>query len=385
MFIEITDDLIKDLNTLEDNEIKERIWLLINDALHSVLHRHHIVFATYFAINLLMNDSNIDNSNKKVLCWMQNKMQDLNAIKQKVAIVLELSAIKCSETIRVNGKSRYVININDLEEFKESVLITENTSDYDFYLGIFNWYNDNSICALSISNLPSNGSNADKIILSSNNEKKFVGCIFDSDKDYQRAKIGGTIKKAKEAENKRKFKFLPFELHELPVREKENIFPFREYEQESNIEEKTKKMISALLNRNNEDLMRYFDIKDGIKHKTIKNKSNDDVWKSIYESFIEQCNKEGLCLSENTCKSCRKPQCTECKKGETKYIAGIGDKLLETVSKNFFQKYPKKIQDLSKLNSIFFNQKYILEEWEIISKILFNFGCSISRSINFIY
>lgn len=384
MLIEFTDDFLEALE-LESTGKRDKAILLINDALHKMLHRSHIVFVSAIGVKSLLNNDSIDLSNKRILCWIREKALDLNAIKNKSKIIVQLTfGSSCSFGDVLTRRLYWKINVNDLDEFKESVLITENATDYDFYYNIANWYFCSSFFELHLKNIASNGANADTTILTRDKEKDFSCCIFDSDKDFQDAADGATLKNAQEGEKNRTNKFLPFFLYALPVREKENIFPYKEYLKISNIQEETKKLIDLLIKETDKELLSFFDLKDGIKLKKIREGKSIKKWYNLYWSFIEKCARLGVCKSNIICESCGKDTCKKCNNRDNKYIAGIGDKLLSSASNIFFKEKSKKFLVSSELDNIFNNQKFILDIWQSISDLLFDFGCSISRSINFI-
>ncbi len=386
MVIEFTNEFIDTLINSSSEDEKIRGWSLINDALHSVLHYHHIVYTTIQSIDILLKHGKTDNSNKHILRWMKNYIQNLNSIKNKVQIIIEPTFnISCIKDKADNSKpTKFVINIMDLDEFKESVLISENATDFEFYKYIYHWFNGNSFYDLSISNIPSNGANADAIIISCNQEKKFSLCIVDSDKDFEKGPFGNTYHNAADGDRKRANQNIPFHLHPLKVREKENLFPFNEYLKVENMEKKTQKLVSLLASEQNQELLRYYDMKDGIKKKKMNSKKLDARWGTLYMPFIEKCKVKGLCEEDNPCVDCEIESCKGCKNEDSKYIWGIGDKLLAAASEDFFKRYPKKINNMTEIDNIFNNQKFIIDMWDEIAKLLFSFGCSISRSIKFI-
>ena len=374
MLIEFTDDFINQLNKME---YLDNVWLLLNNILHNTLHYHHIVFATIQGIEMLLGSNEIDNSNKKVLGWIKNKIQDLNALKNKVKIILRLSFVSSSKK-QEDNKTIYYLNVYDVDEFKESVFVTENPSDYDFYLKIAKWFLNFNNYDISISNSPSCGSNAEQVIISNNKEEKFVYCLFDSDRDSLNAKAGDTYKNAKKGANKRVNKNYPFQLDILEAREKENLFPFTQYINDTKIGKKERELLKLIQNES-EEIQKFFDIKDGIKKKRIRDKRYQD-WQAIYFDFIQKCEKMNLC---DIC-NCQKDSCRDCKDSDEEYIHGIGDKILQRVSDNFFEKYDKKITNIEIIDKIFGNQHYILLLWQSIADVIFSFGCCLSRSIKFV-
>lgn len=384
MLIELTDDFVDRLYSLDNERDKDKALILIDNALSQVHLHHHIVFMSLKSIRELKCEDKIGHYCKRVLQWMENNIKDLYAIRQKVDLIVELTFCKttCSSVIS-SKKSTYSININDLDEFKESILITENATDYDFYLGVFNWIDGNNFYSTQLKNIPSYGANADKTIISNDTDKEFICCIFDSDKSFNEDANGSTLKNAINGDKQRTNRCFPFYLYALPVKEKENLFPYSEYLYGPNIELNTKNLINLLVKETNEELLRFFDLKDGIKHKKLNNRNNNEKWRTLYLPFINKCKTNGVCASNCKCIICSKQTCKGCKNEDKKYIAGIGDKLLEGASKKFFNDPCLKFDNSTNPDSIFGNQKFILDIWKEIAHLLLNFGCSISRSINF--
>lgn len=382
MLIELTDDFVDGLYSLEDEQDKAKAFSLVENALNQVRYHHHIVVMSLQSIKTLKNDGRLGHNCKQIIQWMENNIQNLNSIRQQIDLIVELTFCKTTCFSVINSKkSTYSININDLDEFKESILITENATDYDFYLGVFNWIDGNNFYSTQLKNIPSYGANADKTIISNDTDKEFICCIFDSDKSFNEDANGSTLKNAINGDKQRTNRCFPFYLYALPVKEKENLFPYSEYLYGPNIELNTKNLINLLVKETNEELLRFFDLKDGIKYKRLN--KNNKKWRALYLPFINKCITNGVCASTCICSGCKKGSCKDCSNADKKYIAGIGDKLLEGASKKFFNDIRLKFDNSTKHDSIFGNQKFILDIWKEIAHLLLNFGCSISRSINF--
>lgn len=386
MLIELTDDFICLLRSVDSEYEKNKALLLIDNLLQQVILHHHVVFASTFSIDILQKEEKISYFGRLVLAWMKKKILDLNSIKQETRIVAELAFGKSTFFSENNNTRRvhYLINVFDLDEIKESVLITENMLDYNFYLNIAKWIRSSTFYDFYLKNIASNGANADKTILTRDKEKDFSCCIFDSDKDFKEAANGSTLKNAINGEKQRVNKYIPFYIYALPAREKENIFPFNEYLVESNIEPTTRELISLLSDQIDEELQSYYDLKDGIKYKKLKDCNHKPRWEELYVPFIRECIDKKICDHECACKSCEQETCIACSYADKKYIPGIGDKLLAVAAEKFFDRYPTKSAICTIIDEIFLNQKFILNIWQAISDLLFNFGCCISGSINFI-
>ena len=376
MLIEFTREYIDKIFCNEDNQETKTAWDLLNNALNNMFYHHHIVYLDRKTIENLLKSDKIENRNKRVLMWAKNKTQDLYAIKQKTKLILQLSFNEKEEN--KNDNKVCCLSINSIEELQQSILISENTTDGIFYKNIAQWFIEDSICDISLENISSGGSNCNLIILEKSKERRFICCIFDTDKSYLTDKNGSTLKSALAGEKNRENKEYPFVLIPLEVREKENLLPFTLYCEESNVENKIKTLITLIYGEKNSDLFKFYDIKGGIKKKKIRQENEEpSEWLSFYSSFLRKCNDNNLV---DLCPEDCGKQCPEC---EQKAILGIGDRLQNEVSNKFFSKYTKKSAIKTDFDKIFINQEYIIEMWEEIADELFSFGCCISRSNKF--
>ena len=78
MLIELTDDFICLLRSVDSEYEKNKALLLIDNLLQQVILHHHVVFASTFSIDILQKEEKISYFGRLVLAWMKKKILDLN-------------------------------------------------------------------------------------------------------------------------------------------------------------------------------------------------------------------------------------------------------------------------------------------------------------------
>lgn len=201
---------------------------------------------------------------------------------------------------------------------------------------------------------------------------------MDSDREWQGAKAGDTFRCANTAYKKVKKNHM-INMYELGVREKENLMSPSMYLLVSNRNTKLLEILNEEIL--DEKIIKYFDIKDGIKYKRRKNVD----WVAHYNKILDKAVLRGI-YSE--------PSEEDPKKDEHLCIEGIGADLSDLARKVLLE------DDMSielmkqygiyddKIQLIFLKKEYIVDElpnylkneWEDISDLLFSWGCCISSS-----
>ena len=128
-------------------------------------------------------------------------------------------------------------------------------------------------------------------------------------------------------------------------------------------------MISCILKVKDEEFLRFVKIKSGYKLKNLTGNNNFLLTK--YNDFFEMCKKVGIYTSvQNEDDYC---------------IKGISANLLsQTIKTEFAGKSYKQLQNAKEIDDFFGKQQYIIEEWKEITSILFDFGCCLSKDVNFL-
>lgn len=384
MIIELTKEFIDELTAETDESKQRKAITIINSAFYHMYHHHHIVCCSSESVDILLRflDGMSGFEVKASLTWIKNNILDVFALREKASFVIILSFGKTQiieETKTERTIKKYYISIFDTEEIKESTLMCENKSDYDFYRSIFRW-DTSPGCDSFLENRPFGGGGGEAI-KPTYEEKRAVLVIVDSDKDFSEGKIGSTAKgvrdKLKEINKSIVF---PIEAYSPDVREKENLFLYDEY---SSLESdsKTKNVLNLLSKESNEEILRFFDIKDGIKRKKLK----DEQWVEKYKLFLDDCINNDAIIELKECDGCEDDCCAKkCNHKEENYIRGIGGDLLERAAGVFFEKSTKKPFLETDLHKLFRNQRFIIDEWETISEKIFSYGCCIKSEEKFL-
>ena len=362
MFIEISKELAE-LISQEYSTGVSQISDAINSLLDSMYKRKHIVMLNRDALFILKKCESLSLSSQIVLQWIENHYYDINAIKKKVAI----SVVLIPEVQSYIQGNVYYLSIFACEEFFQTELLTENDDDCIFYKNIYSFFNPSKkVFDVSLHNNPFYGGNVAARIKSEYEEKKFFLCIVDSDKEYSADAKGSTYQGANNELKEHKDEILPHDLYVLNVREKENLFPFHFYK--SNCSEQNK-FIDSILMYATEEVFRFIKIKEGIKIKRIK--EADSVWDSLYGDIIKDCKRKLIYIY-----TAKDDECC---------IKGINSRALKRASDPFFSNNNyNSLQEQTKLDTIFGKQSFIIEEWKEIAHKLFDYGCCLSRNVNFL-
>lgn len=360
MLIEFTKEAINKLNNY--SHPLDSAWHNTNAILRSMVDYLHIVYLDRESIEKLLTYELIDRDNKILLTWLKNHFLDLSAIKK---IVHEQVLITDGEegVIVENSVRKYKLSLTREYKFLATRLLTENELDYSFYMNVSNFMDTKpNQCDVCLENVSFHGGNVGSSMLTTNNDKYFFLCIVDSDKKNKGSLVGSTCHKAMETISQLRFKNLPNNLLVPEAREKENLFPFTIYLKWATEE---RGWIEVILENCTEEMMRYVDIKDGLKGDWDPEVINED-------DFLKKCDSKRLLQRKKIF-------------GKKKYIVeGIGKNYLDEVSREFFgdENY-KNIQRITNRKKVFGKQEYILIEWEKIAQCMFDFGCCMSKKIKY--
>ena len=332
----------------------------INELFSSMQKKKHIVYADKETLRILQKCESLDRS-WAMMAWIEKHYLDLRAVERKVYFTVVL----ITGDSYFDGKT-YFLCIDSIKEFYETQCLTENDEDFVFYQKIYNFmYADLKLVGCCLQNNPFYGGNVANRIDWVKKENKFFICIVDSDKDYKGGAFGSTYHSAKTAMDHPPAD-TPQLLYVLKVREKENLLPFHLYNPEC-LNQKC--LISCILKVKDEEFLRFVKIKSGYKLKNLTGNNNFLLTK--YNDFFEMCKKVGIYTSvQNEDDYC---------------IKGISANLLsQTIKTEFAGKSYKQLQNAKEIDNFFGKQQYIIEEWKEIASILFDFGCCLSKDVNFL-
>lgn len=362
MFIKISKGLASLIAQNYSTGISE-ITNSLNSLFDAMYEKKHVVMVDRDSIALLMNCESITIKSKYVMKWIERHYNDLYAITK----MLSISIILIEPGRAYLDGNVYYLPVDEYYNFCETQLLTENDDDFLFYLKIYPFINSaQTIYGVCFENNPFYGGNVASRIQCMYNEKKFFLCIVDSDKEYSTARKGSTYKSAKSEIGHHKDMILPWGLYVLNVREKENLFPFNLFIEGCR---EQSELIRIILDNATEETFRFIKIKDGIKLKHIK--ETDAHWMEVYGKILADCKRKNVYIDTTD--------------NEEYCIKGINSKALKVVSEPFFEKNNyKTLQQSSMIDKIFAKQIFIIEEWKEIAHKLFDYGCCLSKQVNFL-
>lgn len=376
MWIEIQDDIKEYLDTIDNALCQEAI--AINTLIESMLKGQHIVYMSRIVLNKLIDLDYISPSNKMFINWVKQKYIYIYAgrdiIEHKIVITIK------NFQISIEGNN-YIVPLKYFYDFRETKLLTENETDGRFFedicqfikkdKNISDWY------SIRFENDSCHGSNVASKIMQNALENRIALCILDSDKDMKNSKMGDTYKGANKSFKKIKKDHIII-LKALESREKENLFPPIVYM--LLCEEKKELLTTLNLFIDNQKIIKFFDLKDGVKYKKYKKKR----WLQYYKPLIDEFIKVGIY---------KEPIDSEIK-DDFICIEGIGDKLCDIVcqilleselkSEELLEKRGVSEKNKRKIHEIRENFKnvlpcYMYDEWEQLYKLLFSWGCCIEK------
>ncbi|MBR3836718.1 MAG: hypothetical protein IKJ74_01115 [Clostridia bacterium] len=362
MWIELRDDLIDAFDT--NTKSTDRIARSINALFTSMYDQYHIVYANQDLLEKLRSMPFVHQDNQVLITWILNKYISVyechDAVKKKIIVVPD----GVQET---NTNNIYYIAISELQKIRQSMLLTENKTDYDLFNLIFSFlkpFGKNYV--ISLENNPFYGGNVSASVQIVESSSRFALCIVDSDKDYETSCQGNTCNSAVRSIDRAKEHNCVIDLHILGVREKENLIPLIFYSTTSSEKEVFYNCVRKF--EENVGFMKFVDYK-GIKQKKI-NSANTE-WSSLYMPFVEECKKSGIFLEQED----EKELC----------VKGINDHQLEMATQAYFEdsyvQLTKKQKDdvlMIKTDIKLHIPRYIMEEWNSISAEMFDYGCSLS-------
>lgn len=298
----------------------------INSIAHAYINMQHLVIASRDVLDYLCEFSLLDNSSKMVFYYLSSQSYYFDEYEKKFECMI-IAHKRQKEFSKVNNT--YRVPLESLQQLSYSTLISENLSDCYFYESLCkkmmtenNEYNNFSI---QFHHIHCGGSDAYKTTLNELNYNNFCLLIMDTDKSYKDDDVGTSLKSARKIYIEKKNDHI-IDLYELGVREKENIIPPSYYLLCLNPPQKKLfyRLISYEEDENNNEYLRYLDLKDGIKAK--KYKAKDTNWHKLYDPYLME-------LEINELLSCSIEQINN-QDDEFLFLKGIGGDIVDTFRKD---------------------------------------------------
>ncbi len=340
----------------------------INKIFQLMLEEKHIVFASRKLLSTINSYNFTNPANKsiitQILIHYVEFYSSLPNINKKLVVVP-------SETYFSATDNNEYITLDKCVNLSQAILSTENPRDYIFYCNLFKFMNTNNLTTINFANNSFAGGSAKDILKSMANNNNILLAICDSDKDYETSKLGSTACSVYKFFKKHKDADAYMDYYILPVREKENLLPLECYEPFLN--DSQKPLINTIKSfSGNHEFMKFVDLKDGYKLKTINTSSSK--WHSIYDCYIEECKKNNI-FNEKA------------KNNDDYCINGIGGKLADDLSDYYFNGDQNNSLNKGKKKSIAnFDIKqhipeYIMDIYTELFNLMLTYGC-VSKEVH---
>lgn len=377
MFIRLENDIFENIEkVVSPFDVRFRV---IDSLFESMYDGKHIVYCNYRYLNKMKNISNLSIRTKLYTQWICRNYTQIYSCRDIVSSIISVSqeydSVKVINNI-IQVPLDYFISIT------ETRLLTEHESDAKFFICITKYmfekkgHGNRYYCSVNFENDSYHGANGRAKIEQLSAGKKIVLVIVDTDKDYPDDHRKSTYTNVNNAVKKAKRK-IPVDLLELPVREKENLFPAIVYRE---ICDNPLIRIIAENFPDDEVISQFFDIKEGVKNKQLQ--KHDAKWETYYKELIAECASQKICNESAT------------DDVDKHYICGIGDKVCDSVVDVLFEtdkaviknnnKYisDAKIDDIySRREQIMSNiPEFVYNNWECIAEKMFTWGCCIDSS-----
>lgn len=377
MFIEIEEEIFTEIEKKSCDDI---IIVALEGLFDSMYKGMHIVYASPQNLIKLSSNMKLSERIRNFIKWITREYIWIYSCEDKIKTKLIISKNK-SKVEYIKDKGIIYLPIGKVFTINATKLLTEHTSDAVLFKRItthvLNIKELNSFFSIYFEDDSYYGGNGPDKINQIQNTNRIVLCIVDSDKDYQDGKNGDTYSIVNKAVKNAK-EYIPIELYTLGVREKENLFSASIYKEFKNL------LLIEIIDEkfsNDMNLIRFFDIKEGIAYKYLVQK--DEKWDFYYNALLEECKKRGIefnpIINEKT----------------PKYLLpGIGGKLCDKVAEVLLTTddvnavIEKHFTDMSleKRNLLVENRNDILNrlpiclrtEWDRITEYLFSWGCALN-------
>lgn len=371
MIIELHDDietiLLNITNPLDKNAQG------INKIFQLMLENKHIVIASRNLLRNIISYNYINPANKSIIAQILNHYVDIYSSLPKIS--KRLKVVPNSKYFVLEDENEY-IPLEECYTLSEAILSTENPCDFNFYCNLFHFMNMNNAISINFSNCSFGGGSAEQFLKTLIIDNNILLAICDSDKDFESCDFGSTAVAVTRffARNRNAPAFM--EHYILPVREKENLLPIECYELFS--DNSKKQLIAAIKNfADNEEFMKFIDIKSGFKLKKINCECSE--WHNLYDPYIDLC-KSNKAFNETATED------------DDYCIKGIGSKLADRLADCFFNEENKENSANKKIiadaNFDINNHipKYIMSIYTELFDLMITYGCVLQKAHNsFLY
>lgn len=380
MWIELPDELIE--ATAEINTPMNPLILSIEQLFYSMYRGNNIVYGSENVLDHFQNHKLTSVTTKHIISWIKKMYIYVYEYSDEVTwkIVISSSAKKITRK-----EKTFTVPLIFFLDYRPVKLLTENESDANLFKNIFNQISTKKKLStnytIKFDNDSYHGSNASSKIKSLAENDQMMLAFVDTDCDFEGDSCKSTYTGANTSYKKFKDSKI-IHLHAPNVREKENLIPPNMYLAVMNEESKLLKILKEhfLIDEN---IIKYFDIKDGIKYKKVRGSK----WYETYKDLINKCRDEGI--FDTPPKGCEKEDEYTCIKGIGANACDVVNRVIldrsvhidTAINKNSIAKSKKEEIERCRENIFQDLPDYLMREWEDIFGLLFSWGCCLSDEL----
>ena len=334
MLVCLDDGLIKSFKKTTLNDFSKEIKAIEN-LMKLVYDQKHMFYASPELVETL-SKVNLSKFALRLLKNYENNWPTLASIKNKVEY--KIVVVENKDNKDTNNRKIFYYDLNDLLKLESSYLAVEDLRDGYFYFSVFNtYYSDSLDLPFYMRSISYSGSqaynNLENLIL---DKIPPILIISDTDKNYKDDKHGSSYKDAKKFYKE----YQNSVIHSLDCREKENLIPYYVYlrlllNTKSDIPPYLILLATYELTNTFTGLIEFFNIKDGISYKNLK---NIYINYSHNQEFIHLIKKILVCSFKETNHDFNMYNKEDLKR---KIIKGVGDFTFEKFSKFLFGNFKK--------------------------------------------
>ncbi|MEC1106992.1 hypothetical protein [Bacillus velezensis] len=292
MLIKIDESVANYLIETNNLSREDSIIIALNNIAKSRQEGNHVIIGSVYTLEKIIESKLLDYSAIKTYQNILTKVSTLGAYEKEMCDYIVATVTEEFKKVSKNNGHIFKVPIEFFQSYyklSKSVLICENPKDFYFYKSLAEKYlttetNFNLELSFSMSN--GGGSTSYQVVEHQLKEELIVLIIVDSDKRFKDDSFGSTQKEIQKIYNNYEKKSI-VSLINLEVREKENLVSPSLYMLSEN--NSSKRMLELLCeietNQRLVENLKFYDWKDGIKIKNIKNKQFYDYYKNFISFF----------------------------------------------------------------------------------------------------
>ncbi|WP_350343965.1 hypothetical protein PRVXT_000330 [Proteinivorax tanatarense] len=330
----------------------------LNTIARAYADKEHFVIGDVYTLEYLCKCELLENTSKRMFTSISSQYVFIAGLQDRLNC--KVVAHKKGNNFFKEG-NEYWVPIDRFEKLRESYLVSEDLSDCGFYESLCKkmMRGKRNFDGVNLKFFPDScsGNQADRTVTSllQRGHEAFILLIVDTDKDHHESRPGPSFDEALKVYKKTKTSNV-IKLHEMKLREKENLVPPSLFLLiENPPHEEILRFLSELEPYPEyENVLRYLDIKDGFKVGTY-------IGRGLYENVIKGLETENLLA------------CSLTNDNNKTIFNGIGNKVLEN-------KFQKQVLEGGLLSIIKEKEKLLEEGKEIPRNVLVELNYKYNKS-----